>query len=183
MIYHYTLQHVAFAVGIILVLIGAPGLFQPSLTQGAARQLPRSYIAGVVVLTIDLAWSLWLLATMEMGEFQTFRRPLLILLPIGFFLVLRFVEEFLFVRALGILCLLAAEPLLDAAFLRTEHARLVVTLFAYLLVVAGIMWVTMPYLLRDQIKWAEGSPLRWRVAHGLSVVYGAVVLILAFTRY
>ncbi len=183
MIYHFTLQHVALVVGIILVLIGAPGLFQPKLTQGTARKLPRSFVAGVAVLAIDLAWAFWLLSTMEMGEFQTFRRPLLILLPIGFFLVLRFVEEFLFVRALGILCLLAAEPLLDAAFLRPENARLAVTVFAYLLVVAGITWVTMPYLLRDQIKWAEGSPWRWRLLHGASVLYGAVVLVLAFTRY
>src|SRR6516164_897274 len=108
MIYHFTLQHVALVVGIILVLIGVPGLFSPQLTQGTARKLPRSFMAGVAVLAIDLAWSFWLLSTMEMGEFQTFRRPLLILLPVGFFLVLRFVEEFLFVRALGILCLLAA---------------------------------------------------------------------------
>ena len=57
---------------------------------------------------------------MEMGEFSNFRRPLLIILPVGFLLVLRFVDEFLAVRALGILCLLAAEPLLDAAFLRPE---------------------------------------------------------------
>jgi len=62
-----------------------------------------------------------------MGEFSGFRRPLLIALPIGYVLVLRFVDEFLAVRALGILCLLAAEPLLGAAFLRYETSRLVVT--------------------------------------------------------
>jgi len=27
-----------------------------------------------------------------------------------------------------------------------------VTVFAYVLIVAGLFWVTMPYLLRDQIK-------------------------------
>ena len=41
-------------------------------------------------------------------------------------------------RALGILCLLAAEPLLDAAFLRPEMSRLLVTVFAYLLIVVGL---------------------------------------------
>ena len=43
---------------------------------------------------------------MEMGEFSSFRRPLLILLPISFLLVIRFVDEFLAVRALGILACL-----------------------------------------------------------------------------
>ena len=80
----------------------------------------------------------------------------------GYVLVLRFVEEFLAVRALGILCLLAAEPLLDSAFLRYETSRLLVTVFAYLLVVAGLFWVTMPYLLRDQINWSARSAFRWR---------------------
>jgi NhaP-type Na+/H+ or K+/H+ antiporter len=93
------------------------------------------------------------------------------------------VDEFLAVRALGILCLLAAEPLLDAAFFRNEVSRLVVTVLAYLLVIAGIIWVTMPYLLRDQINWSARSNLRWRCLHGLVVLYGAAILVLAFTRY
>jgi hypothetical protein len=183
MIYHFPLQSVAIIAGIILVLIGLPGLIRPATTQDWSKRLPRSYIAGIVLLSIDLVWSLWLLATMEMGEFQSFRRPLLIILPIGYFLVLRFVDEFLAVRALGILCLLGAEPLLDAAFFRTEGARLVVTVFAYLLIIAGIMWVTMPYLLRDQINWGARNHLRWRCLHGFALLYGATVLVLAATRY
>ena len=62
-------------------------------------------------------------------------------------------------RALGILFLLAAEPLLDAAFFRTETSRLLVTVFAYLLIVVGLFWVTMPYLLRDQINWSARTTL------------------------
>ena len=95
--------------------------------------------------------------TMEMGEFSSFRRPLLIALPIGYLLVMRFVNEFLAVRALGILCLLAAEPLLEAAFLRYEPSRLLVTVFAYILIVKGLFWVTMPYLLRDHIDLGSRS--------------------------
>ena len=86
-------------------------LFLP--VQNFLPRFPRSRVAGAVLLTIDLVWSFWLMVTMEMGEFAAFRLPLLIALPVGFFLVLLFVDEFLAVRALGILCLLAAEPLLD----------------------------------------------------------------------
>jgi hypothetical protein len=135
------------------------------------------------LLTAALVWSFWLLATMEMGEFSAFRRPLLIALPIGYVLVLRFVDEFLAVRALGILCLLAAEPLLDAAFLRYETSRLLVTVFAYFLIVAGLFWVTMPYLLRDQINWSARNAVRWRFMHGVALVYGVVILALAITVY
>jgi hypothetical protein len=183
MIYHFPLQPVALIVGICLILLGVPGLFLPAKLQNWARQLPRSYPAGVVLLSIDLCWTLWLVATMEMGEFQSFRRPLLIFLPIGFILALRFVDEFLAVRALGILCLLAAEPQLDAAFLRVDAARLAITIFAYVMVVLGILWVTMPYLLRDQINWTTHSQTRWRSVHGLCAAYGLAVLALALTVY
>jgi hypothetical protein len=118
-----------------------------------------------------------------MGEFSSFRRPLLIALPVGYVLALRFVDEFLAVRALGILCLLAAEPLLDAAFLRYEESRLFVTAFAYLLIVAGLFWVAIPYVLRDQINWIARSVFRWRCLHALILVYGGVILGLAFTQY
>lgn len=169
--------------GALLVLIGLPGVLNPTSAQNLARRLPRSRVAGIVLLTIDTVWSLWLLATMEMGEFSSFRRPLLIALPIGYFLVLRFVDEFLAVRALGILCLLGAEPLLDAAFFRYEPSRLVLTVFAYVLVVAGVIWVTMPYLLRDQINWSARNNMRWHSTHGLVVLYGVMLLALAFTQY
>src|SRR5256886_6702652 len=140
MIYHLSLQTVGIIAGAFLILISLPGLLKPDLAN-VAQRFPRSRVAGVILLTADLVWSFWLLATMEMGEFSAFRRPLLIALPIGYVLVLRFVDEFLAVRALGILCLLAAEPLLDAAFLRYETSRLLITVFAYLLIVAGLFWV------------------------------------------
>jgi hypothetical protein len=182
MIYHLSLQTVGILAGLFLILISLPGLFKPDLAS-VAQKFPRSHIVGVVLLSIALVWTFWLLATIEMGEFSAFRRPLLIALPIGYLLVLRFVDEFLTVRALGILCLLATEPLLDAAFLRHETSRLLVTVFAYLLAVAGLFWVTMPYLLRDQINWSARSAFRWRSLHAIAFCYGAVILGFAFTRY
>ena len=182
MIYHLSLQTVGTIAGAFLILISLPGLLKPDLAT-VAQRFPRSRVAGVSLLTADLVWSFWLLATMEMGEFSAFRRPLLIALPIGYVLVLRFVDEFLAVRALGILCLLAAEPLLDAAFLRYETSRLLVTVLAYLLIIAGLFWVTIPYLLRDQINWSARSAVRWRFIHGIALFYGVVILALAITVY
>jgi multisubunit Na+/H+ antiporter MnhG subunit len=182
MIYHLSLHTVGMIAGAFLTLVGLIGLVKPDFAN-VVRRFPRSRIAGIVLLTICLAWTFWLLATIQMGEFSGFRRPLLIALPIGYVLVLRFVDEFLAVRALGILCLLAAEPLLGAAFLRYETSRLVVTVFAYLLIVAGLFWVAIPYVLRDQINWIARSVFRWRCLHALILVYGGVILELTFTQY
>jgi hypothetical protein len=181
MIYHLSLQAVGLIAGVVLLLLSLLAIFLPA--QNFLPRFPRSRTAGAALLTIDLIWSFWLLATMEMGEFSNFRRPLLIILPVGFFLVLKFVDEFLAVRALGILCVLAAEPLLDAAFLRPETSRLLVTILAYLMIVAGLIWVTMPYLLRDQIDWSTKNPGRWRFFSGLGFAFGVAILICAFVAY
>ena len=182
MIYHLSLRDAGIAAGAFLMLIGLPGLVKPDLAV-VVQKFPRSRGAGIFLLTVDLIWTLWLLATIEMGEFSAFRRPLLIAVPIAYVLALRFVDEFLAVRALGILCLLLAEPFLDAAFLRHQSSRLLVTIFAYLLIVVGLFWVIVPYILRDKINWAARSSARWRLLHGAALVYGAVILGFAFTRY
>jgi hypothetical protein len=183
MIYHLTLKTAGIIAGLVLILFGALALASGDTARNFATKFPRSRIAGIILLTIDLLWTFWLLATMEMGEFSTFRRPLLIALPIGFLLVLKFVDEFLSARALGILFLLAAEPLLEAAFLRYETSRLVVTVLAYLMIVLGLLWGTMPYLLRDQLNWSATSAARWRTAQTAILVLGGVLLSLAITRY
>jgi hypothetical protein len=183
MIYHLSLHTAGVLAGALLVLISLPGFVKPAAAQAWLNRLPRSRVAGTVLLTLVLIWSFWLLATMEMGEFSSFRRPLLIVLPIGYLLVIRFVAEFLAVRALGILCLLAAEPLLEAAFFRYETSRLFLTVLAYILIIAGLFWVTMPYLLRDQINWSTRSGARWHTVHGISVLYGIAILVCAFTQY
>ena len=183
MIYDFPLRIVGIVTGVALLLLSLPGLVKPAPVQDWLKRFPRSGIAGVVLVTITLVWSFWLLATMEMGEFSSFRKPLLIILPIGYVLVLRFVEEFLAVRALGILCLLTAEPLLESAFFRDESSRLVLTVLAYLMILAGLFWVTMPYLLRDQINWSANNNTRWRALHGVAAAYGAAILACAVTQY
>jgi hypothetical protein len=182
MIYELSLHTAGIIVSAFLILIGLLGLLKPDFAS-LVQRFPRSRVAGVILLTVCLLWTFWLLATIQMGEFSGFRRPLLIALPIGYGLALRFVDELLAVRALGILCLLAAEPLLDAAFLRYETSRLLITVFAYLLIVAGLFWVAIPYLLRDQINWSTRSVFRWRCLHAITLIYGSVILTFTFTQY
>jgi hypothetical protein len=181
MIYSLSLHTAGLIAGALLALLSLAALVLP--VDHWLPQFPRSRIAGAALLTIDFIWSFWLLATMEMGEFASFRRPLLFILPVGFILVLRFVDEFLAVRALGILCLLAAEPLLDAAFLRPETSRLLVTVLAYLMIIVGLIWVTMPYQLRDQIQWSTRSTRRRRLLSAFGLLFGAAILVCAFVAY
>lgn len=177
MIYPFlSLRAVAWVVGVALVASHVLALVRAGMVRAWLRGFPRSMAAGVALLAADTAWTLWLVSTMDLGEFSYLRRGLLVFIPVAAFLTYRFVEEFLAVRALGMLLLLMAEPVLEAAFLRPEASRLLLVTLAYAWVVAGMFWIGMPYLFRDQAAWAQRSDARWKAASLAGIVYGIAVL-------
>ena len=137
----------------------------------------------MALLSVDLVWTLWLVYTMDWGEFYYLRTPMLVALPVFFYLTIRYVDEFLSVRALGILALLAAAPLLDAAFLQPPMSRLLVVVLAYAWIVMSVFWIAQPHLLRDQIDWIGRTASRWTLAGGAGVIYGLLVLLCALVWY
>jgi len=114
---------------------------------------------------------------MDLGEFSPYRRALLVLVPVACFLAWKYVDEFLAVRALGMLLLLLAEPLLESAFLQPGAGRLLLAVLAYAWVVMGLFWVGMPYLLRDQIDWWTRSAFRWRAGCVGGLVFGLALAV------
>ena len=54
---------------------------------------------------MDSLWTFWLVSNMDLGEFSQYRTWLQIGVPIAFVLTMIFVDEFLAVRALGMLAL------------------------------------------------------------------------------
>ena len=98
------------------------------------------------------------------------------LTAIAYVLTLRFGMEFLSVRALGMLLLLVAEPLLESAWLRPEAGRLWLVTLAYVWIVCGLFFIGTPYILRDLISWSSASTLRWRTAALAGILYGAILL-------
>jgi len=103
--------------------------------------------------------------------------------PVLGFLTWRYVPEFLAVRALGMLVLLAAEPLLEAAWLRPEMSRLLLVTLVYVWICFALFWIGMPYTLRDQIDWLLRTPARLKYACSAGIAYGAVLLISRWTLH
>lgn len=183
MIYSWTLQQAGLLVGSLLVIGHLIALLHARGLQQLLAGLPRSREAGFVLFTLAAAWWFGLIASIDLGEFTNLRQLFLAVIGLGYVLTLVFVPEFLAVRALGMLCLLAAEPVLEAAFLRPEQSRLLLTALAYAWAVSGIFWIGKPYLLRDQIAWVSASPWRWRAAALGGILYGAALLAAAATQY
>lgn len=176
MIYDFPLRSVGLLVGLGLVLAHAAALALPGSVKPWMQQLPRSRPAGLILCTLAAAWALWLAATMDLGEFTPNRALICGVVLAGAVMVPLFAGEFLAVRALGILALLAAEPLLGAAFLRPEQTRLLLVILAYGWATAGLVLVGAPYLLRDAIQWTLGSSGRYRFVAWAGVGYGLLLI-------
>lgn len=172
MIYQLPLQTAGLAAGLLLLISHAAALVAPGPSRDFARALPRSRVFGTILLAVAAVWSFVLVRGLDLGEFSPLRGPMLVGIVAGTVLTWLFVEEFLTARALGMLLLLAAEPLLESAVLRSEPSRLLLTVLAYAWASAGLVFVGMPYLMRDLIGWFAADPLRWKLAAAGGATYG-----------
>jgi hypothetical protein len=177
MIYPVTLAQAGLAAGLLLAGAHALALWKSEGSRRFLENFPRSRPLGVLLLGLAAVWSFLLVWGMDLGEFASMRGAMLAAIAVGAVLAAVYVPEFLAVRALGMLALLAAEPLLGAAAMRPELSRLLVVVLAYLWVVAGLFWVGMPFLLRDQIQWVLAVPGRLPAAAWAGLAYGALLLV------
>ncbi|MEO5715357.1 MAG: hypothetical protein ABIT37_17900 [Luteolibacter sp.] len=186
-----------FTTGLVLaVLLIASHAFmlaKPKEAQDFLKRFPRNQFFGQILLGIGLAW-FWLLIAptglgklsalaMDLGEFNAAKGLLRILVPASLILVTISVRDFLAVRALGLVGLMAAAPLLGAAFLKDPQSRLLVPIYAYAMLTASLFFVGMPYLFRDAVTWVTAEQKRWTIVTGAGLAYGVAVLVCAFAYW
>ena len=98
-------------------------------------------------------------------------------------LVIKYMPEYLSVRALGVILLLGTEVMLDSAFLRDEPIKFVITILAYVYAVLGMFWVGAPYLFRDWFAWFYEENVKARIGLIFGCVFGMLLLLLGLFIY
>jgi hypothetical protein len=178
-----SLRSTGLLLGLALVASHLVALLRPAQVKSFLVKMPRNYPLGIAILFVCLIWSIMVIQHMHMGDFHGLRRWFLMIVPAGFVGVVLYVREFLSVRAIGCLMLLAAAPVLNAAFLQEPLSRLLLPLLAYGWIIAGMYLVGMPFLLRDWIQWAVSSDKRWNALVWGGIGYGAVMILCAVLFY
>jgi hypothetical protein len=187
---HLSLFTVGLILAVWLIASHALMLAKPAMVQGYLKKFPRDQMTGQILLGIGLAW-FWLLIApeglgmlsalvMDLGEFNGAKPILRILVPVSLVLVATSVRDFLAVRALGVVGLMVASPLLESAFLKDPSTRLLVPIYAYALLTASLFWVGMPYLFRDAVTWVTADQKRWTILSFAGLSYGVATFICAF---
>lgn len=177
------LKGTGIVVALALILSHVWALKNSVKTQAFLKSFPRAFHWGVILLTIDVIWSVFALSNMDMGEFFNMRRTFIMITIGGYVAVLVYVKEFLAVRALGALMLLVAGPVLTAAFLQPQTSRLLLPILAYVWIIVGMYFIGMPFLMRDWINWLLAKPQRWNLATYSGIAYGALLLVAALLFY
>ena len=169
-------------VGLVLLLLGGALVANTSLVRSSLKAFPRSRHAAYVFFDGAAAWFLYRVAHLSEADFGQFSH--LLLIGFGAVAVLSFfyVAEFLAVRGLAALILLAAGPLLTAAFGEYDiPARLFMVSVVYLALTLAIVLGAQPWRLRDAIEWVQRMPGRARITGSALVAYGLLLVGVAFT--
>lgn len=170
------LKVMGILLGLWLIASHAIALTKPDLVKPWLKGFPRNEKIGTVLVIIAFAWTFVVWSCMDLGEFFKIEKPVQMILVAGCVGVIVYVKEFLAVRSLGFLMILAAAPILDSAFLKEPQTRLLIVALAYVIALKGMFWVGMPYLMRDQINWVLAKDKRYQIGALAGAVYGLVVL-------
>lgn len=176
-----TLFLATLLVGFALLLLGGVLVADTALARSALRGFPRSLPAAYVCFGGAAVWFLSRVAVLSEADFGRFRVALFVGFAVVAVLSFIYVSEFLAVRGLAALMLLAADPLLDSAFGRYDiPARLFMVGIVFVALTAALWLGAQPYRLRDAISWLQRVPGRARLAGAAMVAYGLLLVGVAF---
>jgi hypothetical protein len=168
-------------VGLALIALGGALAADTPLIRAGLRALPRSSAAAYMLFGGAAAWFVFLVFNMSDADLivpapkSYYAGAFAILAVLAFFNV----AEFLAVRGLAALILLAAGPLLAAGFGHYGLA-LVYKIAVYLALTAALGLAGQPWRLRDAIDWLQRVPGRARRVGAAFAASGLVVLGAAF---
>jgi len=167
---------------LVLAVLGVVLLANRPAVGATLKVFPRSATAALFLFgggAVWFLWEVWHLSTADFGDYH-------VLLTLGFAIVaglaFKCVPDFLAVRGLCVLVLLAAAHFLGAAYMHYDRpARLFMVSLIYLLIVLAIWVGVQPYRLRDFFNWLFLRPGRARGFGGVLLGYGLLLAVVAFT--
>ncbi|MEO6875007.1 MAG: hypothetical protein ABI222_09310 [Opitutaceae bacterium] len=168
--------------GLALAILGAALLSNRPAVVDSLKIMPRSQTAAMYFFGGGALWFLWLVWHLSTADFGDYHVLLTIVFALVAALAFKCVPDFLAVRGLCILVLLAASPFLSAAFMEYSHPqRLLMVTPIFLLIFLAIWLGTQPYRLRNFFEWLFARSGRVRGVGGVLLVYGLVLTGAAFT--
>jgi hypothetical protein len=179
------LSTIAIFLGSLMAIINLFGVVKPTEFATAARKFPRSVPIGYFLMLLGTAWFEWNLKQESISDFESLKPALYTLFAAVGVGACIFVKDFLAVRGLAVVLLLAAKLMVDAGrpHLNATHWVLVIQCWAYFLVICGIWFTISPWRFRNILNWSTATEQRTRIGSGLRMAFGLFVAILGLTVF
>lgn len=161
------------------------GLARPASFAAAARKFPRNLAAGYFLTLLATAWFLWWVWQEPIADFAAYKKHMMIAFAaIGIGSCI-FVKDFLAVRGLAVVLLLVAKLMVDTGrpHLPESSWVLVIQIWAYVLVAAGMWFTIAPWRLRDLLNWSTANEKRIKVGSSIRLAFALLVVVLGLTAF
>jgi hypothetical protein len=180
-----TLSLLSILLGLGLGVPQVYGLARPAQLAAAARKFPRNLVAGIGLMLLGTAWFVWLVNNEPIADFSAAKPYMMAGFVAVGVLSCIFVQDFLAVRGLAVVLLLLGKLMVDTGrpHLGDSPFVMVIQVWAYVFVVAGIWFTITPWKLRDFVEWATATEARTRLLSGVRLAFAAFVLILGLTAF
>jgi hypothetical protein len=177
------LSTLSVILGLIVALPSVYGLLKPKAFAEAARKFPRYTPVGYVLMLLGTTWFLYYLSQESVADFANLKKAFYFLFSAVGVGACVFVRDFLPVRGLAVVFLLAAKLMVDTARWEDTDWRLVISVWAYALAIAGMWFTVSPWRLRDILNWSVATESRTRITNGARVAFGLFVILLGLTVF
>ncbi|HYE31577.1 MAG TPA: hypothetical protein VEH27_09120 [Methylomirabilota bacterium] len=177
------LSTLAVVLGVVFALPNLFALLKPTAFTTAARKFPRATPIGWFLTLAATAWFLSNLNAETIADFASYKKMMLIGFAALGILTCIFVPDFLPVRGLAALLLLTAHYTLNRTRWAESDLRLILVVWAYTWVIAGLWLTVSPWRLRDYLTWSTSSPSRLRAISAGCLAFAILVAILGLTAF
>ena len=161
-----------------------PGIIAPEKFSAEARKFPRSVLWGRILMGVCAVWAgivLYFFAAVD--DFAWVKPFIVIGIPIAYWLVIQYADQFLALRGLAALMLLISKVVLNAADISDSPLRLVVTVLAYIQVCGAVWMASAPHQVRDWIAFMTANTARCRFACSVGAAVGVFLVLLGLFVY
>jgi hypothetical protein len=177
------LSTLSICLGLSFAALNLIGLLFPARFGAGARKFPRSIPTGYALTLVGTAWFVWIVRQESLADFEPLK-PLLFTLFVGVGLgTCFFVQDFLAVRGCSVLLLLLGKLMVDAERWAASEWRLVIAVWAYMMVLGGMWFTISPWRMRDLIYWGTANDTRIRITSAVRFAFGVFVAALGFTVF
>ena len=169
--------------GLIYGLPQIYGIRNPEPFKRLARKFPRSLSIGYLLMIIGTFWFIYNVSLEKVADFENIKvylYALFVAVGIGSCI---FVKDFLAVRGYGVVLLLLAKLIVDTFRWVESNWRIMLSAWAYVMVIVGMWFTISPHKMRNLIEWSTETPLRIKTICTIKLVFGLFVALIGLMAF